>query len=195
MTTAKNPEEKLSVRLTNDIKEGVIKNILAHSLGKEAEKLEQRRKELSDEVYNDYYDKTTRDKINALPDGWLPKRDRMHVVFGNSSTGYCERNFKEPKRFLARDMEHRALKVYPYEHRLTAKHDKLTDDIKEHNEKMKKAEISARGVINNCNTTKQLKEVWPSIAKFVESYEPSQKKTGTEIAPVLTDLNKMLGLK
>jgi len=185
-----------SVRLSNNIRDGILKAILSSAFDKKKEALEERRLALSEEVYNDIYPAKVREKMYALEAGWLPESNQFQVQFGGHSSGVCERNLKEPKRFLAKHRERsygQILKVYDNSHRFTKKHDDLTADITDYKESYNRSNNEARAILYSCNTTKQLKEAWPEIAKFVEIYESPSERT-TAIVPITTELNKALGL-
>lgn len=184
-----------STRLTKENKEMIAKKIISDAYDKKKKALEEERYAFSEKVYADIYEKNL-EQINNLPSGWLIESNEFMVQFGSSSTGYCQRMLKNKKRFLAKDTEsyRQCLKIYDDGHKFTKIHDDLTDKIDFLKEEIKKSEREVWAMLNSCNTTKQLKEAWPEITKYVENFEPASERT-TAIAPIIGDLNERLGLK
>ena len=185
-----------STRLTKEMREAVALKIIEDTIGKNDEKIEKRRNDFSVKVYNTIYPKTMRDKMYALPDGWLPESDSFMVQFGASSMGYCRRALTEKKRFLAshKHSHSQCIAVYDDAHPLTKEHDEITKALYEQNEKKRDAYSKTMSILNSCHTTKQLKDLWPEVAKYIEGYEPKEERT-TAIVPVTGELNALLGLK
>lgn len=190
-----------SIRLTNQVRDKILDDLLAKAFDPKEEKLQKRRFDLSSKVYNDVYTKKQRDKMQEMPEGWLPKVNSLSVQFGGAGGDVCKRQFPEGEEVLVpyKDKGSWAgtniLKVYDHSHKLTIEHDNLTDDIEEFKSQKRTTEAEARTVIYSANTTKALKEAWPQIAKIVEKYEPSEgSQNNTSIIPVTNSLNQKLGL-
>lgn len=184
-----------SIRLTKEMRENIVSRVLKDAYDEKKEAIQQERYDFSEKVYADIYKKDL-EAMTVLPDGWLPVSDEFMVQFGSDSTGYCRRMLQKKKRFLAKHLEsyRQCLKIYDDEHEFTKIHDDLTKRIEDIDDEYKKTRIEIYGIVNSCNSTKQLKDAWPEIAKYVEIFEPTEQRT-TEIAPVLDDINKRLGLK
>lgn len=186
-----------TLRLTNQVRDEILKRIVDDQLRKQADKIAERRFSLSTKVYNDIYSKAMRDKMEELDNGWLPETTEFVVQFGGTSSGACRRMLREKKRFLHKhvDSYNRTIKVYEDEHRFTKEHDEITREEDKLAEQFSKAKMQAKAVVYSCNTTKTLKEVWPEIADIVSEFEPKgDEENGTSIIPVITGLNELLGL-
>ena len=184
---------KKSIKLTNGMRDKIIAALIENAFREPKERLTKKRYAFSEKVYNDLYDKKTRDAMQSLPEGWLIERDEFAIQFGEHSSGYCQRNLCEPKRFLARHACG-VLKVYDNHHRFAVEHSELEAELYVLRDEKSRANAETRAVIYSCGTTARLKEVWPEIAGIVEQYEPSGDESKA-IVPVLQDLNKKLGLK
>ena len=184
-----------STKLTKDCRISILNQIIKESFSDKVEEVEEERRAFSEVVYNDLYDEKTRRVMESLPEGWLPKSDHFFIQFGSDGTGYCRRAFSSPKLFLAKHKEghHQCLKVYDGGHELSKLHADLTRRIGELKDTRDNAQNQARAILNSCSTTKQLKDCWPEITKYVEQYEPTESRT-TAIAPVTKGLNDMLNL-
>lgn len=184
-----------STRLTKEMKEQIASKILSKAYIKKEKSIEEQRFAFSERVYKDIYKKEL-DQMNDLPQGWLPESSEFTVQFGGRQTGYCRRMLREPKRFQAHHVKryNQCIKIYSDNHKFTKKHDALTEKWESIREEKKNAERSIWAMLNSCNTTKQLKEAWPEIAKYVEIFEPASERS-TAVAPIMDNLNKQLGLK
>ena len=184
-----------STKLTNDCRISILNQIIKESFSDRKEKIEEERLAFSEIVYNDLYNEKTRRTMESLPERWLPKSDYFFIQLGSDGAGYCRRAFNSPKLFLAKHKEgHRqCLKVYDGGHELSKRHADLTRSFDELAVIITNAQNQARAILNSCSTTKQLKDCWPEITKYVEQYEPTESRT-TAIAPVTKGLNDMLSL-
>ena len=185
-----------STRITERLGLQVIEHIIAGAFDEKEAAIEQQRFDFSVQVYEDLYDDSTRKEMEALPNGWLVESDTFNVQFGATSSGYCRRNLQKKKRFLAKHKESHSqcLKVYEESHPLAVAHDNLTKAQESLKEEKYRAIASAKSLVFSCRTTKQLKELWPEIKKYIEPYESVEERTTTALAPITTELNKILGL-
>lgn len=183
-----------SIRLTNQVRDELIGKLLDNAFGEKANQIKEWRFDFSEKVYNDIYDKKTREAMLALPDGWLAEKTEFHVQFGGDSRGYCERMLREPKRFLAKHSRG-AIKVFDVSHKLTIEHGKIDVAIEDLRQERRTAEQQARAVIYSCTTTAHLKSTWPEIADEVVQFEPKgETDKANAIIPVMEGLNERLGL-
>lgn len=128
-----------SIRLTKETRKNIISRILKDAYDKKLDAIQEERFEFSEKVYADIYSKEL-EKMNALPNGWLPEDTEFMVQFGSDSTGCCRRMLKEKKRFLAKHKEsyRQCLKIYEDDHKYTKIHDDLTsrlEDLKQERNK------------------------------------------------------------
>jgi hypothetical protein len=183
-----------STRLTKEMKRAITEKILVDAYKGRIDALENDRLDFSEVVYKDIYKKDL-PQMDALPSGWLPESCEFMVQFGSQQTGFCRRMLREPKRFLGSDKKsHRqCLKIYDDNHKFTKIHDELTE-----RKELGKQEYSASkreiiSILDSCSTTKQAKEAWPEIEKYIENFEPVKERI-TQIVPIMGDLNERLGL-
>ena len=191
-----NEYKSKSTKLTKYLRDSICRQIIKDSFDSQFAEIEAERKVFSLKVYDDIYSGETRQAMDALPSGWLPESDEFYVQFGADGSGYCRRAFDSPKRFLGKDVITRTqcLKVYDTGHPLTHEHEDLTNKLNDLRAKKDKAIQQAMAVLESCTTTKQLKELWVEIAKYVEQYEPTEERT-TAVALVTDELNELLNLK
>ena len=184
-----------STKLSNQLRDSILSQIITKAFDDRAKKIMEERMDFSLTVYNDLYNESTRKEMYDLPDGWLPESDEFYVQFGSAGSGYCRRAFKDSMRFLWKHKKSysQCLKVYEESDPLSVQHDELTKKVEKLDEERAKAKRDAYAIIYSCNTTKQLKDVWPAIAKYVEQYEPAIERT-TDIVPITDGLNAILGL-
>lgn len=145
----------------------------------------------AERVYADVYKKHL-EAMTALPEGYLPTRGSFAIQFSEASEGYTRLYFENPKRVLDKDLDI-AAKVYDEGSLYSVEFFNLK--LVEQNLRQEKKDlcIKIRAVVNSHNTTKQLKDAWPEIKKYVEPYEKVPEKRQS-LAPIITDLNKKLNL-
>jgi hypothetical protein len=192
-------EKIKSQALSNSMRDKILDQIIKDAFNKEKTDHEESRYKFSEKVYENIYKSDIRKKMNELPDGWLPETTEFSVQFGSEASGYCRRMLKDPKRFPNSAVHgggysRPCLKVFDNADPLTTEHKKITDRGIELDARMKKAASEARAILYSCNTTSQLKTVWPAAKKYAEMYEPTSKAK-THIALQTKELNQLLGLK
>ena len=62
-------------------------------------------------------------------------------------------------------------------------HEAITSKIDNLKKEVRESYNQTKAIIYSCNTTRQLKDVWPECAKYIEVYEPVEQRT-TAIAPI-----------
>jgi len=177
------------------MRDSICRQIIKDSFNPQFEEITKERIAFSEKVYDDIYSGDRRKKMDSLPDGWLPEKEEFSVQFGSDGSGYCRRAFDKPKRFLAKDCKayNQCLKIYEVDHPFTKTHQDLTDMLDDLKKKRDKAQQQTQAVLDSCNTTKQLKELWTEAAKYIEQYEPAEERT-TQVALVTDELNELLNL-
>lgn len=168
---------------------------------------------ISADMYDLVYPRETRAKMEALPEGWLPKVDHLQVQYGTGNT-YCY--FAQQRIRVARDGWHvnygseenpapTVHRVVLARHRtgtvlaLEATHP-MAERLTAH--KSEQADIGA-GIIdlasatmrtmNQFSTVASLVKAWPEIEPFVSKYLAAPERVYLP-APLLRDLNKRLDL-
>jgi hypothetical protein len=177
---------EMSQRLTVASREQIAAAVLRHRFTDEVETLVKDRSALADDVYNDVYRKADRDKILALPDGWLPESKSIIAKFGEVDRHYAEIGFDgglygkllclrkkvERRDDLSRRIlwKHhgRCWKVYPSDHRLTARFVTLCDRQEDLQRRVREGEAQINSALANVSTVAALLKAWPEVEPFVK---------------------------
>lgn len=177
--------------ITIEISDKIVGQIVNGFMAEKEEQLKEKKFDFADHVYKHVY-KSQLKQINDLPEGYLLEDSSLRFQFSDASDGYTILVFKEKKRILAK---HRSDVVAKFEN-----DDELTTwffNLKMQGENLRQEKkdltIKVRAVINSHNTTKQLKDAWPEIKKYVEPFEIVPEKRQS-LAPIISDLNKKLNL-
>ncbi|QUS39522.1 hypothetical protein RPMA_12270 [Tardiphaga alba] len=200
----------MSLRLTNDIREQISLAVLRHRFSAEVNELMALRAGLADDIYNDFYRKADRDKIDALPDGWLPKSTSVSAKFGEHGSGYSQIEFtgrftgmlnklrpqphktiNEVARRVLIKHQHTCWKVYEAGHKLSIRHDKLRDAVSDLESRVRVCEKQIEQALNSVTTAAALVKAWPEVAPFVAAIIPEERKA---VALPVAALNEALKL-
>ena len=177
--------------ITYEITDKITGTIVNNSMAEKEEQLKQDSFAFANKVYDRVY-KSELKRMNDLPEGYLLDDTSLRFQFSDASDGYTLIFFKEKKRILAK---HRSDVVAKFENddELTKEFFQLKNRKEDLVKEKKDLTIKTRAVINSYNTTKQLKDAWPEIKKYVEPYETVPEKSRS-LAPIIGDLNKKLQL-
>jgi hypothetical protein len=199
--------EMASTRLTQDAREQIATAVLLHRFQEPVDALVVDRAAFAEEVYNDIYRKSDREKMAALPKGWLPETNAINVQFGDQR-GYESLQFsgklysrlgslrskddgKSIERRAFSKNVHSCVKVYEPDHRLSLKHDALDQRYTELKAEFEAAERQVKAALNSATTINKLVEMWPEVEPFVRKFDASPLK----VPSIPTDqLNKLLDL-
>jgi hypothetical protein len=177
------------MRLTNYIRETLALEIMRHRFSDEIEAFVTSRKSFASDVYDDLYRKVEREKIDALPAGWLPETNLISVQFGDTGAAYASLYFNGGvygsfnklrkkstdkieninRRVLSKHNNHCA-KVYAPDHRLSVRHQALISASKDLGERISAAEKQANAAINSVTTLPALLKSWPEIEPFTQRF-------------------------
>jgi hypothetical protein len=157
-------------------------------------------------VYEDLYAKSTRDKMNALPEGWLSSSDNLGVQFGTSYeriyfNGYTygkiisviaqeDRRKDGSLRLLAKH-SHGCAKAYEATHPLSIAHANLEATERDLKTEFEATRRQLDAALSAVTTVKRLIETWPEIAPFAIEFE--NEKPNLPALPT-EQLNKILDL-
>lgn len=197
----------MSTRLTNTTRDQITSAVLTHRFREPVDALIADRAAFAEEVYNDVYRKADREKMAALPKGWLPETNAIGVQFGDQS-GYVSLYFgghfygrlrsvrtpgdeKQIERRAFSKNVHGCVKVYDADHRLAVKHTALDRRYTELKAEFEAAERQVKAALDSATTVNRLVEMWPEVEPFVRPLgTPSPK-----VPAIPTDqLNKLLDL-
>lgn len=196
-------------KLTNNSREALINAVLRHRFETEVKELIAAKRDFAETVYNDVYTKAAREKMAALPDGWLPTSQSISIQFGDGSR-YESMNFgggvygilsrisssAKPtddrvfKTVISRHA-HGCAKVYAPDHKLSVRYSALKDREGDLKARVNAAESQAKAAINSVTTVGALVKSWPEIEPF------TRKLTGVVArlpAIPISELNKTFKL-
>jgi len=197
-----------STKLTNHSREQICREVLQHRFSAEVEKLIADRAAFADRVYNDVFSKSAREKMAALPDGWLPEESNIGVQFGSGSSferlsfdgsfyGELRNAVKDDgaeKEAVHRRIPYRlrgCAKAYEPDHKLSVAFDALEARMKDLKKQFYEARATVNSALLNVTTLNKLVETWPEVAPFIARFNAAPVK----LPAIPTDqLNKLLDL-
>lgn len=207
----------MSVRLTTWMREDIVRSILKHKFKGSYEMFLEGYAKLAKDVYDDVFPAAVRRRMGRLPEGWLPKKERIDIQFGeDGQPQYISLNFngcirkgkegagvlttretKHPKevwKLMPYAKFHGCAKVYAPTHPLAERYfvlaNLLMTQVIEYREVQKLAE---QGVAQ-ATTVSKLIEVWPEVEPFAKQYLKHEPADRSLPVPRLVELNRALGL-
>jgi len=200
----------MATRLTKDIRDSILTEVLRHRFQDRIEVLIADRAYFAEKVYNDIYRKADREKMEALPNGWLPNNTSIGVQFGDGGHRYTTVLFdgavygevgrvraktdkprERVKRRVPYKHSHGCVKVYEPAHKLSVEHQKLEGRFDELKQDYETAKRQASAALASVSTINRLVEVWPEIEPFARKYDETPPKLP---AVPTSELNKLLDL-
>lgn len=200
----------MSQRLTNEMRSQITHSVLCHRFTDEVELMALERAAFAEDVYNDVYRKADRDKMAALPAGWLPEQEKMSAKFGDHKSGYVQIEFtggfygsllrlrktvkgareKIYKRVLDRH-KGTCWKAYETDHKLTIRWEKFSARFDDLTARVDAADKQAEVALGSVTTLAALLKAWPEIEPLVQPHIPVVRSVPA--LPVQT-LNEMFKL-
>jgi hypothetical protein len=190
-------------RLTKDIRDEIVMDLLRHSFKDRIEALYAERSALAQKIYEDAFSADARKKMQALPDGWLPEVNSINVRLGSDYTSfefsgglYGDINrimkCKQPEsRRIPFKFRGGCVASYEATHSLALEHERIGNLRKSLWEEIESAKRAATTAVNAVSTVKRLIEVWPEVDPFASKH--STEKPQLPAVPT-AQLNKILGL-
>lgn len=182
-------------RLTNDMRDALALAVMHHRFGDEVKELMAVKGEFAEAVYNDVYTKATREKMAALPDGWLPTRQDISAQFGDGSRydslrfdGCVYGVLAELKDPAKKDEDSRSFKIVLYKHahgcakayepthKLATRYLALKEREDDLKTRVRAAKAQAKTALNSVSTMASLLKAWPEIEPFARSFNGVQAK-------------------
>jgi len=183
-----------SRQLSQEIRDHIEHDLIQDSFGDELADLKEKSFDLAIKAYNKIYCDKLQVAMSQVREGWLPRGKSFSVQFGTSSQGFQRLTLKEEVMFPYKDYaKNQALIVFDDDDEITREFWKLEKIEQYLKDKKRETRKAIKQVTYSCNTTRQLKEKWPEIKKYVEKHERVFEYE-SNIAPVLDDLNKKLNL-
>lgn len=199
-----------SVRLTNDIRDGVLHRLLLRRFGDQVVELLERQTVLGALVYEAVYDQKARRLMASLPEGWLPSEDELKIKFGSDITHvYWHPRFDIETRRLIPDKyrqvgpSHRLVSyahcsgvAYDFHalHALSVEHHSIQSGMALLKEAVSEVRGRTRSALNTATTVGKLKELWPELEPFLRGYERVEEGGRRVPSIPVADLNKALDL-
>lgn len=198
----------MSTRLTNDIRDSIATAVLRHRFNEQVDALIADRAAFADAVYCDIYRKADREKMDDLPNGWLPESARIGVQFGSSGSRFEYLHFdgcvygpldamrskndgKRVERRITAKHSYGCAKVYEDGHKLSQRHAELSNRFEALKAEHQTAERQTKAALSSVGTIKRLIEAWPEVEPFASKFEDAPKNLPS--VPT-SKLNEMLGL-
>ncbi len=194
-----------STRLTTSIREHIAKLALSHRFADELMALVADRAAFAEAVYRDIYKQTEREKMAALPEGWLPTVNHIDVQFGEGCrylTLWFNGSFYGDLWWISTPVEvifkaipfkhqHGCVKVYEPTHKLSVRFEELDARLTVLRDKHGAAKRQIEAALGSVTTVGKLLELWPEIAPFTKDFNgiPSPLP-----AIPTSDLNALLDL-
>lgn len=177
----------MSQRLTNDIREMIVVDVLIHRFRADADAFRADQAALANRVYEDIFDAKTREKMAAVPDGWLPKTTNVGVQFGGANRyeqmyfdGHISGNIRkvatksdapETFRLIPYNRHRVCAAVYEASHPLSIAHAKLEQRKATLDDQIETAKRSIEAALAAVTTVKRLIETWPEVAPFASKFD------------------------
>jgi hypothetical protein len=180
-------------RLTNDIRESLAFAVLRHRFAADVAALVRDWATFADEIYCDVYRRTDRDRMAALPEGWLPTCTHVTAKFGELGSGYAQVAFdgRIGSNVLGRFQKHvsgrgefrRVLnkhagacsKAYDQGHKLSKRHEDLRSRQGALEQAIRESQKQIEVALNGVTTASALVKAWPEMEPFIKPYLGSEK--------------------
>jgi hypothetical protein len=175
-----------STKLTNWMREQIVRDLLSHRFTKPIDKLVKDRAALAMKVYRDLYPRSLLAKIEALPEGWLCTENDIKAQFSgrvdsmdfNGSAYGIIGKYRTStdavfKPFLSKD-KGRVVAVYDASHPLAVAHAELADRMKEICSQLDTAKRQAEAALNSASTIGGIIALWPEIEPFARKHESAK---------------------
>ena len=176
-----------SVRLTNDLKAKIWKQIFIDKFEEEEKLLNEKYRIFANLCYEEIFTFDEQEMMNQAPNGAFDFRGDFYIYFGGRKLSLP---LLKVKPFF---YNYSNRNKFGHEHHLTLDFLELNNREEKLKEIKNKARSCAFAIMNSCTTTNKLLEVWPECKKYLEQ-AIGQPITNNLPAVVTTELNKMLGL-
>ena len=190
-----------SVKLTVSMREKIVKDIMIHRFRKQADQFTKEHLELVDKFYREIYCDATRQKMDALPNGWLPHETNFRIKTPSTYYHiYTYRVYDPDVSNIASEVQGKKYRVPYHLHHATHvidnlnlinEYEVLREKIGDLRAEMRKAKNTLSGNLSKFNTTKQLVDAWPEVRPFIKVDEDI--KVQLPAVPV-KELNELLDL-
>ncbi len=194
-------------RLTNSIQEQLTTELLKYKFSDKAQELVEKQSTFAHKIYNDCFDKKTRDKMKRLPQGWLPEVGEVSVEFASKFTRLefnGGNNLSWNYRFLFKKSFEAQNKRFPNKHKsncvkqytaldkLALEYTQIQNEISDFTTAISHTKANIQSAFSSCTTVEKLIKNWKEIEPFAKKYVEVK---GTNLPALPTEqLNKLLNL-
>lgn len=175
-------------RLTNSIRDQIIKAVLKHRFSDEITTIIKERSVLADAVYNDIFKKSDRDIMQSLPEGWLHNDGYLSVKIGEGGWGYINLNFNGSfsthlnsiagvsletiyKR-VPNKQSRGCAAVYAETSKIGTQYRDICNKIETLEQTIKDAENQLSAALSKATSIANLIKSWPEIEPFTKAFAP-----------------------
>jgi hypothetical protein len=181
----------MALRLTTSLREQISLAVLRHRFSPEVGAAMRQRAALADDIYTDFYRKPDREKMEALPAGWLPQTVCASAKFGEYGSGYAQINFsgsftgmlhrlrpspekpgEETSRRVLTKHQHACWKVYAADHKLAVRYEEHRNLVSDLEARIRVSEKQIETALNAVSSAAALVKAWPEIEPFVTPLVP-----------------------
>lgn len=178
-----------SPRITNTMRQGIVKNTIDHTFKKERDAIDRRESELALLAYNEKYTALERKCFESCPD-----------LFGVSNGMHLNIRGMSISIGFGKDTQKPVAESHTWGNRFTPSTKlsdavyELTNDREDLKKRVREAEVQLMAVLESVQSFKKLRAVWPQGEKFYDMYDVDYEKAGVP-SIVVSELNKVLGIK
>lgn len=197
-----------SAKLTTTVRDQIVARLLRHRFSGEAAQLIADRAAFAERVYDAVFAKAQRDRMNALPKGWLPTTSQVTISFGGTGRDSYASLYLSGRDYGVLDsmldtkpdtierpvpsiQQQGCLKAFEPTDALSVEHESLCDRAASLKSAIAEARSSIGAVVNSVTTTGKLREAWPEIGTFLDDFE--EVKLSLPAVPT-RELNALLDL-
>jgi hypothetical protein len=204
-------ERQMANRLTNEIRERVALAVLRHRFAGDVSALVRDRAAFAEDVYSDIYRKADRERMEALPEGWLPTSVAVTAKFGEHSSGYetiqfdgsirsgtlCRFHNRPSSRSLGiwrripNKHQHGCSKVYDPSHKLAKRQEELRVRQTTLEQLVLESQKQIEAALNSVTTASALVKAWPEMEPFVKQYMTASPNLPSIPASKLNEIFKL----
>lgn len=207
-----------NVRLTNSMRDRIAAKVMEYKYPKNSGVIKELQKEaasIATAVYNSTISESDREKMDALPNGWLEETDYISVKFGSDhnslyfngdlhnhlpySMRYREVSTKNELASVNKRIPNhlsRYFAQFSARDDLSSRFQSFERKCTELGEEYVKSQSILKSTLNKCTTTKTLVELWPEIKGFVQEVvgTPAAALPSVALSVPISTLNETFGL-
>lgn len=159
-----------TVRLTNHMRECIRDALLEHRFGEEQKALVAQKESLAVRLYDHFFPKELQDKLDALPEGFVPEDYEIQVRMGEDTNHFEHFSFPGKQNRRYRSVDHNRWLVLDREDPLCKEYVVMAnkkEDIAKARKELKSQIVAA---LNSVTTVGKLITLWPEVEPFCQQY-------------------------